>query len=192
MMRNTCILRISLVVLLAGLAAGVQASNPNDLPPVFDDSVQVPASFEADQQKAYTSPMLVPAAAFHSDGSDPDSHSFYFNVGFIGSDNDGTSTCMYAPINLPDGAHVTDFYSNLMDNNASLEMSVYLLRVDKDTGWASEMASVTSTGADTNIDSLWTNSITDPDIDWHYAYFVTTCIHDDFRIYNARVYYTEP
>ncbi len=187
-----CIVRLSLLsVLVIGLATGVWASNLNDFPPIDDDSSEATADFEFNQ-RAYTSPMLVPAAAFHSDGTDADAFNFYSNTGYIGGDGDGTSTCMYAPLNVPLGATITYFYANVVDNNGAIDMSVYLWRVDKDTGNSDIMASVTSTGADTSIDAIFTTSITEPLIAWQYAYFVTSCIHDNFRLYNARVYFDGP
>ncbi len=194
MMRKSarCIVRLSLLVaLVIGVAAGAWAWNPNDIPPINDDSIEVTPDHERNQ-RAYSSPMVVPAAAFHSDGGDADSHNFYFNYGYIAGDGDGSSTCMYAPLNVPAGATISWFYANVTDNNAGLDMTVFLRRVNKDTGYAEVMASVTSSGADSGIDVLFNLTITEPLVSWHFAYFVTTCVYDDFKLYNARVYYDEP
>jgi hypothetical protein len=135
------------------------------------------------------SPLVIPAAAFSSDGSDPDG--FFFNfAGYL--DGNGTA-CLKAPAYLPDGVTVTDLYASLYDNSTS-DIFVTLRRVDVSSGTSDNLAEVSSTSASSSIQSRQDNTINYADVSYPlYAYYVTTCLNSvDHRLYSVRIYYTVP
>ena len=132
---------------------------------------------------------VIPAAAFTSDGFDPDGFFFSFAGGYINGDG---SACLKAPAYLPDGAIVTWVYASIYDN-ADGDVTVNLQRVNRSTGATNAMASVSTSSNSTSIQQRYDSSISYPDIDYpDYAYYVTTCLdYADHRIYSVRIYYYE-
>ncbi|MCD4749230.1 MAG: hypothetical protein K8R59_07640 [Thermoanaerobaculales bacterium] len=136
-----------------------------------------------------TSPLIIPAAAFASNGLAPLSSAFNFN-GFVGG---GTAyNCMQAPVYLPDHARVTRLYASISDMSSS-DMSVSLIRATNlSYSSTTEMARVTSNGntSPTPTATFYgDSSITGPDISYpDYSYYVVACLPDyNFRLYQVEI-----
>jgi len=155
---------------------------------VVDDN-PYPNAVEA-IEAGYQSPLVIPAADFSSDGSDPDGFFFSFSGGYV--NGDGTA-CLKAPAYLPKGAHVTSVYASLYDN-ASGNVTVNLRRVNRSTGATNVMAAASTSSNSTSIQNRSDTSINYPDVSYPtYAYYVTTSLyHANHRVYSVRIYYTEP
>ena len=138
----------------------------------------------------YSSPLVIPAAAFSSDGYDPDSMFFDFYGGYVRG-NSATDGCVKAPAYLPNGATITHLYATLYDKNASNPVWADLWRVNRLTGATDWMATVETTGASTSIQNLYTTSIDDPLVNYpDYAYYVTSCLlSSNLRLYSVRIYF---
>jgi len=150
---------------------------------------QTLASPSGPQAFGGSAPLVIPAAAFTSDGFDPDGFFFSFSGGYV--NGDGT-TCLKAPAYLPKGAHVYAVYASLYDN-ASGSIAVNLRRVNRSTGVTKVMASMSTTSDSTSIQNWPDFSISYPDISYPaYAYYITTCLNSaDHRLYSVRIYYHE-
>lgn len=141
----------------------------------------------------YSSPLVIPAAAFSSDGWDPDSFFMFFAGGYIC----GTSAhygCVKAPAYLPNGATVTNVYASVYDNDGTYDVAIYLRRVSNSTGVTAIIASLSSTGTSTAMRNIVDSSIDHPVIDYPtYSYYVTTCLgSSDIRLYSVRIYFDGP
>jgi hypothetical protein len=139
---------------------------------------------------SYTSPLVIPAAAFTSDGGDPDGFFFSFNDGYI---NGSGTACLKAPAYLPNGATITSVYAFLYDN-ASGNVTVNLRRVNVDTGTSNVMAEPGTVADSTAIQQRSDTTIAYPEISYpDYAYFVTTCLnYADHRLYSVHINYKGP
>lgn len=138
------------------------------------------------------SPLIVPAAAFTSDGNTPDSTFFWFSGGYM----QGTATdfgCVQAPVYFPQPAMMVDLFVSVYDNDPDLGLSVMLERVNNYTGTTSVLAKVsTSTyDASSSIQVLNDDTIDYPMVDYpQYAYYLTTCLrNENMRLYSVRIYY---
>jgi hypothetical protein len=141
----------------------------------------------------YSSPLVIPAAAFSSDGYAPDS----FYMWFVGGYMRGTSAhdgCVKAPAYLPNGATVTNVYATVYDNDGSYNIGINLKRVNNGTGVTATMASLSSTGTSSAMRNIADLSIDHPLIDYpQYSYYVTTCLlSSDIRLYSVRIYFDGP
>ena len=173
---------------------GGSRSNWDALVPA-DPSSQASESDELNQPGAagdrmgYTSPLIIPAADFSSDGVDPDG--FFFNfVGYV--DGNGTA-CLKAPAYLPNGATVVSVYASLYDNTTS-DIGLNLRRVNITNGESDVMGSLATSSSGTSLQQRYDTSIDYPVISYPtYAYYVTTCLNSvDHRLYSVRIYYTGP
>ena len=143
----------------------------------------------ADEPQSVGSPSLlvVPAAAFSSDGSDPDGFFFSFDGGYV----DGTDTaCLKAPAYLPSGATVVAVWASLY-NNTTVNVMVHLRRVNVFTGASDVIATLSTESGDTAIQQRGTTAISHPEVDYsEYAYYVTTCLnYANHRLYSVRIHY---
>jgi len=138
----------------------------------------------------YTSPLVIPAAAFTSDGGDPDGFFFDFGGGYV---NGSGTACLKAPAYLPNGSIITSVNAFLYDN-ASGNVTVNLRRVNVDTGTSNEMANPGTVADSTAIQQRSDTTIAYPEISYpDYAYYVTTCLnYADHRLYSVHIYYTGP
>lgn len=141
----------------------------------------------------YSSPLVIPAAAFSSDGYAPDSFYMWFAGGYIR----GTSAhngCVKAPAYLPNGATVTYVYASVYDNDGTYNIGIDLTRVNNGTGVTGTIASLSSTGTSTVIRNLLDASIDHPLVDYPtYSYYVTSCLlSSDIRLYSVRIYFDGP
>ena len=144
------------------------------------------------QASGYGSPLVIPAADFSSDGTDPDGFSFSFSGGYIGGSS--SLPCLKAPAYLPAGATVVSVWASVYDNYAPGAIQLYLRRVNVSSGVSNPLASL-----GTSTDSTEIQQIKDLEVNYatvlypDYAYYVTTCLTDvQHRLYSVRIYYTGP
>ncbi|MCL7454855.1 MAG: hypothetical protein M8467_17605 [Anaerolineae bacterium] len=138
------------------------------------------------------SPLVVPAAAFSSDGFDPASTFFYFLGGYMRGAATGPG-CVQAPVYLPQPAKMADLYASVYDNDPAAGMAVTLWRVNNFTGTTDVLAQAATTGAfaSTAIVVLVDYTIDFPNVSYPTsAYYLTTCIPNaNLRLYSVRIYY---
>lgn len=92
-------------------------------------------------------PLVIPAAAFHNDGDDP--NGFWFNPGGY-LEGDGYGVKMIAGVYLPQNATVESFTLYAVDGTDSCEVpsiNAWLFRVEISDGDVSMMAVAATTGA---------------------------------------------
>ena len=132
--------------------------------------------------------LVIPAAAFSSDGGFPDSFFFDFETGYLRGD---TFACLKAPVYLPQGAFVDSVYASLYDDDEGKDVAVTLRRVDVVTGSMQIMAEAGTTTESTSIQQKEDVTISYPGVSYpRYAYFLTTCLGStDLRLYSVRIYY---
>lgn len=139
-------------------------------------------------------PVMVPAAAFVSDGFQPDSFFFPFGGGYFQGDANNYG-CMEAPIYIPQGAKVMEVFASVYDNDVARGISIAVRRVDNFSGGTDILASMSTTGPDAFAGvqvisdiTVLDNLITYPD----YSYYVTTCLGSgDIRLYSVRLYFPQ-
>jgi hypothetical protein len=131
--------------------------------------------------------LVIPAAAFSSDGGFPDDFFFDFETGYLRGDN---FACLKAPVYLPHGAVIDSIYASLYDN-AYGNVAVTLRRVDVVSGSMEIMAAAGTTTDSTSIQQKEDITISSPEVRYpRYAYFLTTCLSSaDHRVYSVRIYY---
>ena len=132
--------------------------------------------------------LVIPAAAFSSDGGFPDGFFFDFDYGYL----KGGFACLKAPVYLPQGAFVDSVYASLYDNDDEHgDVAVTLRRVDVVTGSMQIMAEAGTTTESTSIQQKEDVTISYPGVSYpRYAYFLTTCLGStDLRLYSVRIYY---
>jgi len=153
-------------------------------PALADDSDSLPLE---PQGFGGSSLLVIPAAAFTSDGGDPDGFFFDFGGGYV---NGSGTACLKAPAYLPNGATITSVNAFLYDNAAG-NVIVNLRRVNVDTGTSNEMANLGTVADSTAIQQRSDTTITYPEISYpDYAYYVTTCLnYADHRLYSVQIYY---
>ena len=179
--------------------------NPSGLQPgpvVFgapvpnDVQEPVPASgagrVEPLRPEGYSSPLVIPAADFRSDGIDPTYYNFWFATGAAEGVNPTTSGCMMAPAYLPNNATIVDVWASVYDNNGSYNVPLSLRRVENYTGAVNTIATLTSAGASTTIQSLYATSISNTVVSYpNYSYYATACVRStETKLYSVRIYYT--
>ena len=136
----------------------------------------------------YSSPLLIPAAAFSSDGAAEGSFYFTFAGGY--AFGTGTYGCIKAPAYLPNGATVTSVYATVYDNNGTWDLDIHLRRVNRLSGTMDIMASLGTSGISTSIQQISDTSIAQPLIGYpDYAYYLTTCLDTSMRLYSVRIYF---
>jgi hypothetical protein len=137
-----------------------------------------------------TSPLLIPAAAFSSDGFDPASMWFSFWGGYLQGGN--VNTCVKAPVYVPQHASLTDMYVSVYDNDAAASVWVRLFRVDNYTGTVTEIASVATgvAAAGDYIQRPW-DSLGNLKVQYpQFSYYLGACLESSTtRLYSVRIYY---
>lgn len=95
----------------------------------------------------HTSPLVIPAAAFHNDGQDPEG--FYFHQdGHL--EGEGSGVIMVAAATLPQAATVVGFTLHAVDGTDACDVpsiNAWLYRVEISNGDVSLMANVATSGA---------------------------------------------
>lgn len=178
---------------MAGWAQSWEEASANweNLVPPDVEPAQVEPHWASDLAKAsISSPLVITAADFSSDGNDPDGFYFDFAGGYV---NGNGTACLKAPAYLPHGAIVDSVYASLYDNAAGNVM-VNLRRVNVSTGGSDAMASFGTSSDSTSIQDSSDATISYPEVSYPtYAYYVTTCLnYADHRLYSVRIYYTGP
>jgi hypothetical protein len=182
--------------LLAGLAlplcllAPAWADPPDNLPAARPGDPGAAGSVRKAAGKGYSSPVVIPAAAFISDGSDADGFMFYFGGGFVAADVG--YVCLYAPVYLPQGSTITSLYANVVDNDSSEDLEVDLRRLDHLSGATEIIAAVVSSGQTPYIQLIVTPVTTYPVVSSDSSYYLTTClVQDTLILYAVRVSYVD-
>lgn len=134
--------------------------------------------------------VFIPAAAFTSDGNDPDGFFFDFAGGYV---NGSGTACLKAPVYLPHGVTVHSVYAFLYDNAAG-NVLVNLRRVDVFSGASDVMAYLGTSSDSTTIQTSRDITINHPETSYPtYAYYLTTCLnYADHRLYAVSIYFWEP
>ena len=153
-------------------------------PALADDSDSLPLE---PQGFGDSSLLVIPAAAFTNDGTDPDGFFFDFNGGYV---NGSGTACLKTPVYLPNGVTITSVNASLYDNDPG-NVTVNLRRVSVDTGTSNVMANPGTVADSTAIQQRNDTTITYPEISYpDYAYYVTTCLSSaNHRLYSVRIYY---
>ena len=141
----------------------------------------------------YTSPLVISAADFRSDGGDPNSSMFWFAAGSIEGNDNGTG-CIMAPVYLPNNADVYQMWASMVDNDATYTTYVDFRRVDNYTGTMTTLAHVETTTDSPSVVNIGDYSITEPVIQYpDYSYYITTCVSNpENKILSVRFWFNMP
>ena len=159
--------------------------NPNERSAAAPSAAEVEAALAL--PLAGPAYLVVPPAAFTSDGYDPDGFFMSFSGGYIA----GVvpyDACLLASIELPAGVTITGLEVRLNDNNASESEWFDLYRINLATGVAQIIADVNSpTGTTGGVVALVDNSVLNPSVSDMYAYQLCTCARESVYVYGARI-----
>lgn len=135
-------------------------------------------------------PLVIPAAAFTSDGTLPDSFFKSFPGGYVTGDGSNYG-CLLAPAYLPDGVTVTEMYATVFDDDAVRNIYVELRRLDNFTGDTMVMATASTTGQIDMIQIPSDSTIASPDVTYPgFSYYLTACVTSaDIRLYSVRIHF---
>ncbi|MBN1640597.1 MAG: hypothetical protein JXA09_05115 [Anaerolineae bacterium] len=134
-----------------------------------------------------TSYLVLPAAAFSSDGVDPDGFFFSFGGGYlVGTAESGA--CLAAPVRLPAGTTVVSLEVFLLDSNNSNQEWFDLYRVELATGSTATLATVSSPiGTTGSVVKLVDDTVAHPEVSDAYAYYVATCARPSIYVHGVRI-----
>jgi hypothetical protein len=134
--------------------------------------------------------LVLPSAAFTSDGDYPDGFFMSFSEGyFYGTVASGA--CLLAPVQLPAGVTITGLEVRLNDNNATAVEWFDLYRTNLATGATQLIASVSSPAGTTGgVVALVDNTVLNPTVSDMYAYQLCTCARETVYVYGARIGYS--
>ncbi len=137
--------------------------------------------------------LVIPAAAFSSDGFDANSLFFNFPGGYMRGTDVGDG-CVKAPVYLPKLARVYEAWASVYDNDSTNNISIDLRRLDNFTGAVTIMATMTTSGVSTYVQTPYDLSINAPLVLYpDYSYYVTMCLLSaNLRLYSVRVWYISP
>lgn len=151
--------------------------------------------------KAYGSPLLIPAAAFRSDGVNPSQLQYDANLGMLRG-QDSENAFAVAPIYLPEGATVASIMASIFDGldgtGAGCEdpdqqdLGVWIFRVTNNTGEVSTMAFFGTTGLNAAIQHPLDSSVEYPMVEYpEYAYYAATRVcHSAHAFHNLQIWYS--
>lgn len=174
-------LRINLITLCGPLlwmtlVSGVHAQTPSESP------------------ESWTTPLVISAADFRTNGANRES--FYFSSnGYI--TGDGTTVVLIAPVYLPNGSTVRAATAYAYDNTNSCaypDVTVWLNRVGANTGTGNQtMASMTTSGALSGMQDPGTTSISYAEIDtFRYTYYAVVMLCSGaHELHSVAVFYEE-
>jgi len=141
------------------------------------DSPAAQAALEAAAAgKSYASPVVIPGPAFKTVGSVDHAHYLISSYSGCVYARPTERTVLMAPVNLPDGAHITWFMVFYMDSNPSTNMRFWLSRMDTWDGLDESLAYELSSGSSLAIRSIAVpgSDLLDPDVNnSHHSYWVT-------------------
>jgi hypothetical protein len=140
-----------------------------------------------------SSPLIIPAADFSSDGYLPGDTLFSFAGGYIA----GVETskvqgkgCIKAPVYLPRGATITSFAAYVEDRDITNDLVISLRRTRTMTGLYEALGQVRDLGGSSDIHALVNSSIHPNQVDDLHAYYVTTCLWTQkMQLYGVRIYF---
>jgi len=138
-----------------------------------------------------TSPLVIPAAAFATNGDSPSSTNMIWYEGYIA----GTALaggCIQAPVYLPDNTEIMSFYISYIDEDGGQDFSVWLTRTTNTSVAASlDLATVSTTGSSTSVRTAGDTSIQQPIVNLpEYSYYVGTCLPSaSTKLISARIYF---
>ncbi|MBD3389129.1 MAG: hypothetical protein GF414_09585 [Candidatus Altiarchaeales archaeon] len=139
----------------------------------------------------YSSPLIIPAADFRSDGYDPDGIFFFFSGGY--AEGEHNNSCMMAPVYLPDGVTIEEIYATVYDNDSGSDVNVFvkLYRMNNYSGTTDLMAYMETTSESTNVQIIEDTTIDYPNILYpNYSYYLGACLQSiNTRIYSVQIYY---
>jgi len=141
----------------------------------------------------YSSPLVIPAAAFSSTGDEPDSFRFSTSAGYI----NGTSAhsgYVKAPVYIPNGANVTSVDATVYDNESSYNAFFYLKRTNNASGSTSTLAYASTSGTSSAIQIISDSSINYPVVEYpEYSYWIYSRVADTgIRLYSVQIHYNAP
>ena len=129
--------------------------------------------------------MSISPAAFHSLATGSTPCDLWFLANFASSNYCG----ILSGINLPDGAEVYKIELISIDNNASLDETVSLMRVKDDLSY-DVAATVSTSGQSTDIRKFSNTTIAFPTVVLSdYSYWLQALIHTDIASLTVRIYY---
>lgn len=136
------------------------------------------------------SPLVIPAAAFRSDGIHPNGVGFYFSTGYQ-TGNGTAGACIMAPAYLPNYAIMYQMFASVYDNDGANDLEIVLRRVNNYTGAVDILAHAGTAGASTAIQTPYAATIQHPVVTYpDYSYYVTACLPTSLlRLYSVRIYY---
>jgi hypothetical protein len=145
-----------------------------------------------------SSPLVIPAADFSSDGYLPGSALFSLKGGYMAGV--GTSIvpgggCIKAPVYLPRGASITNFAAyvydrEVYDRETKNDLVISLRRIRTMTGLGELLGQVRDLGGSSDIHALFNSSIHPDQVDDLHAYYVTTCLWTQkMRLYGVLIYF---
>lgn len=137
--------------------------------------------------------LVIPAAAFSSDGFDANSLFFNFSGGYMRGMDVGDG-CMKAPVYLPQFARVYEARASVYDNDNTSSIVIDLRRLDNFNGAVTTMATMTTSGVSTSVQTPYDLSVNAPLVLYpDYSYYVTLCLQTaNLRLYSVRIWYFEP
>lgn len=138
------------------------------------------------------SPLVIPAAAFVSDGFSPESVFFPFGGGYLEGTSDNYG-CVTAPVPVPNEVTIEKVFASVYDNDPARNIYIAVRRVDNFSGGTDLLASMSTTtaGAFAGIQVISALDINEPEVSYpDYSYYITTCVgSSQIRIYSVRIYY---
>jgi hypothetical protein len=145
-----------------------------------------------------SSPLIIPAADFSSDGYLPGSALFSFAGGYtagMGTSKVQGGGCIKAPVYLPRGASINSFAAyvynrEVYDPETKNDLVISLHRIRTITGLHEVLGQVRDLGGSSDIHALINSSIHPNQVDDLHAYYVTTCLWTNkMRLYGVRIYF---
>jgi hypothetical protein len=140
-----------------------------------------------------SSPLIIPAADFSSDGKLPGSALFSFAGGYtagVGTSKVQSGGCIKAPVYLPRGASITSFTAYVYDIDSTNDLVISLHRIRTMTGLHEVLGQVRDLGGSSDPHALVNSSIHPDQVDDLHAYYVTTCLWTNkMRLYGVRIYF---
>jgi hypothetical protein len=147
------------------------------------------------EEAAYSSPLVIPAADFTSDGTFPSGYRFDATLGYLR----GTGvlgTCLMSPVYLPHGATVQEVNASVYDNDSNARIIVTVYRVNNTTAQVNEVAAMSTSivSAMNQVRVIGTTSINHAVISYpQYSYYVATCLDTAaIRLYSVQIHYAAP
>ena len=183
---------ISLVLIVLGFTLVSAAAPPTA--DVLENAARLRADEDATTKDfGGSSPLVIPAAAFATNGNYDDTYFFHPFEGSMRGKS-ATDGCVHAPAYLPQGAEVFQVYASVLDEDAAADVYIDLKRSnnyayhDADT-----MASAHTNGSSSVIQSIFDESISHALVSYpRFHYWVQLCLPSaDTKLYSVRIYFVD-